>query len=431
VVINVGSKPTTKTITGPINVLVSSTGITYSVTPQAGSSYSWIVSGATLGTGQGTNSITVNFGSTAGAVDIFLTEFNNYGDYTTSLHVNTGLAPTQKIISGPDYALINTSGINYSIPSIGGSSYAWTVTGATPASGTSNNIDLTFGGTAGPVTLSVTETNVFGSMTATKTVNVGIVPATPVIIGPDSIVTGTTVTYTVAPHTGSTYSWTVPAAATVSGKNTNTITISFPTGSYTLTLIETNAAGSAVGQKFNIKVGTVATVASISGTTTVIAGIQYTYTANTNAGGSSNFYWSFPAGTQIVSGLGTSTIIVIYPVGIGNTTISVTQDNGFGTSTANLSISMAPNGLWNTSNNSIAYTMFPNPFIDGVNVTFNTLVNSNLSLSIINMNGEIVFSSNEYSTNETIVLGKELPAGLYIIKAISDEKAQVIKNNKE
>jgi PKD repeat protein len=431
VVINRGSKPTVKTIVGPINVTVSSTGITYtlSAAAQPGSSYTWTVSGATLASGQGTNSITVNFGSTAGAVDIFVTEFNNYGDYTATLRVNVGTPPPQKTITGDDYVVINTTGVPYSILNPdAGSTFAWTVTaGATLVTNTSSNVTLNAGSSATTVTLTVVETNIYGSMTANKTITIGTLPPTPVIIGPDSVVTGSTVSYTIATHPGSTYSWSNVPNVTIATPTSNTTNITFTaSGSVTLVVTETNAAGPATGTKVGIKVGTVATV---SGITILQNGLQYTFTAVTDAGGHSNFYWTIPAGATIVSGAGTATITVDFPAGTTTGIVAVTQDNGFGTSSTSIPITVT--GLGHAQSNSISYTMFPNPFSDAVDLTFNTPVSNDLSITIMTPEGKIVYHGNGYRTNERIVLGRELPVGLYILKAISEEKVQVIKMNKQ
>ncbi len=63
-------------IGGLTTVTVSQTGVTYSVTNTASTSYTWTVpTGASITSGQGTNQITVNFGSTSGNVSV--TETNS------------------------------------------------------------------------------------------------------------------------------------------------------------------------------------------------------------------------------------------------------------------------------------------------------------------------------------------------------------------
>jgi hypothetical protein len=253
------------------------------------------------------------------------------------------------------------------------------------------------------------------------------------ILGLDSVVTGTTTTYTIAASTGSTYLWQVPTGATMTGTTTNTVSVTFNVaGTYTLVVTETNSSGSATGTKIGIKAGSIATVSGISGSTNVLSGVQYTYIATTTSAGNSNFYWTFSPVQPTVVSRNANSITVTFPSGMTGETVSVVQDNGFGTSQFGpVSIAMTGTGLGHHTYNTISYSMYPNPFSEGVNLTFNTPVSNKLSISICNMNGEILYSSNEYRTNEAIVLGQGLPVGLYIIKAMTEDKVQVIKINKE
>ncbi|MBY0427066.1 MAG: hypothetical protein K2Q22_15635, partial [Cytophagales bacterium] len=79
--------PSPSTISGPVNVSANQTGVVYSVESVPGISYVWTVpAGATIVSGQGTNSITVNFtASVAGTIT--LQESNNLGSASTSLTI--------------------------------------------------------------------------------------------------------------------------------------------------------------------------------------------------------------------------------------------------------------------------------------------------------------------------------------------------------
>ena len=62
------------TITGPTSVTANQTNVSYSLTNQSGMSYMWTVpSGAIIVSGQNTNSIVVDFGSSTGAVTVVQT----------------------------------------------------------------------------------------------------------------------------------------------------------------------------------------------------------------------------------------------------------------------------------------------------------------------------------------------------------------------
>jgi len=72
ITVTVNPSPTFDTgITGPTSVITNQTNVTYSVPNQAGMTYAWSVpAGATIVSGQNTNSIVVNFGSSSGTVKV-------------------------------------------------------------------------------------------------------------------------------------------------------------------------------------------------------------------------------------------------------------------------------------------------------------------------------------------------------------------------
>ncbi len=89
-------------INGITTVTVSQTGVTYSVTNTASTTYTWTVpAGASITSGQGTNQITVNFGSASGNVSVTETNsvsckvgplnlFVTVGGSTTGINQATG-----------------------------------------------------------------------------------------------------------------------------------------------------------------------------------------------------------------------------------------------------------------------------------------------------------------------------------------------------
>jgi hypothetical protein len=66
-----------------------------------------------------------------------------------------------------------------------------------------------------------------------------------------------------------------------------------------------------------------------------------------------------------------------------------------------------------------------------LNVTFNAPSVTRISLKVIDMKGTVVYESGDYSTNQKIKLGKELPAaGIYMVIGIYDNKTQTVKVQK-
>jgi hypothetical protein len=122
------------TITGQTAGLCNASNITYTVAPMAdATSYYWgIPGGATIVSGQGTNSIVVNFGSlltngtSTSSSTICVRGINECGTGTWSC-LNISLRPAFNTqISGPNNLVAYTTG-TYSIdPAFGATSYRWT-----------------------------------------------------------------------------------------------------------------------------------------------------------------------------------------------------------------------------------------------------------------------------------------------------------------
>jgi len=76
------------TITGLQTVNANQTGVTYSVANTSGSTYNWTVpAGATITSGQGTNQITVNFGTQSGYVEVTEVQNNTCKNGPTKIFV--------------------------------------------------------------------------------------------------------------------------------------------------------------------------------------------------------------------------------------------------------------------------------------------------------------------------------------------------------
>ncbi len=90
-------------IFGPILVVPNATNITYSVTNTVGSTYVWTVpTGATIVNGQGTNSVTVNFGTNAGDVSVQETTgtgcINDVAYLHVTINMTTELSDSENVI---------------------------------------------------------------------------------------------------------------------------------------------------------------------------------------------------------------------------------------------------------------------------------------------------------------------------------------------
>jgi hypothetical protein len=207
-----------------------------------------------------------------------------------------------------------------------------------------NNL-ITFSGTPtveGSFNYTVPLTGGCGSVNATGTITVTNSPP----VQPGSI-TGTAAqcpavsrNYSIVAVTNaSTYNWTVPTGWTItSGTGTTTITVT--TGSTgqngNVSVTSQNGCGTSTARTLAVTVGNAAPAlpGTITGTATqcpALASQTYSIAAVTNA---TTYNWTVPTGWTITSGTGTTTITVTTGTAGQNGNISVTAQNGCGTSTA-------------------------------------------------------------------------------------------------
>ena len=246
ILVTVNPVPPAPPINGPINVCEFDLGTLYYTTGSGGSTFNWTVTGGTIASGQGNDTIFIDWGS-AGGGTISVVEINSFGcpGPPTVLNVTINPLPNTSAINGPDTVCAGSSA-GYSVTNVAGSTYAWTVTGGT-YTGSGSNINVTWG-SAGTGTVSVVQTNAVGCSDTAVILNVVInpVPVTPAITGPTPVCEGTIGSvYTVPPTGGSTYNWSISGNGIITfGQGTNSITVDWgAAGSATITLTETNSFG--------------------------------------------------------------------------------------------------------------------------------------------------------------------------------------------
>jgi len=217
---------------------------TYSVTNIAGITYTWIVpNNWTIGSGQGTNLISVTIGSDSG--DIYVTPSNDCGDGPSqTIAVTVGLlAGNAGAISGPDNVCKGTNGVTYTVPVIANAStYNWTVPSGVNivSGGNTNSITVNFGQNAVSGNISVYGSNSCGiGQSSSLFVTVNYVTAD---AGADQTIPyGTATTLNGSANNGSgNYSWDwQPANLLVNANVQNPTTINlYAVANFTLTVTD-------------------------------------------------------------------------------------------------------------------------------------------------------------------------------------------------
>jgi len=220
------------TITGNVNPCMGATE-TYSVAPVSGAStYTWTVpSGAVIQSGQTTTLISVMWGTISGSVSV--TAGNSCGTSTaSSLAVILNPVPgTPAPISGPT-TVCSGSTAAFSVPAITGVINTWTVPAdATILSGQGTNaINVQWGVSAGFVSVTA-QSGTCISTPGSLGVNVETLPfAAQPITGSDTVCQGIGGYQYTTPviANASTYTWSLPAGATISqGSGSNSILVDF------------------------------------------------------------------------------------------------------------------------------------------------------------------------------------------------------------
>ena len=330
-------------ITGSASVCQNQNGVAYSVAPIVNATgYVWsLPAGATIATGSNTNSITVNYSTTAvsGIITVYGTNALGTGTISPNYAVTVNIMPTPTI-TGTSLLCAGTTGVIYTTQA-GMSSYTWTISaGGTITAGgtsTSNTATVTWN-TAGAQTVSVNYSNLNGCRAASPVayaVTVNALPV-PVITGPASIcVTSTGNVYTTQASMTA-YVWTVSAGGTITaGAGTSAITVSWNTaGAQTVSVNYTNSNGctAASATAYPVTVNALP-VPTITGP--AAACVNSTGNVYTSQAGMTNYVWSVSAGGTITAGgTSTSNTVTVTWATVGACTVSVLYTNANGCTAA-------------------------------------------------------------------------------------------------
>ena len=210
-------------ISGPVNIcsFIGSGQAVYSVSPVIGATYSWVVpSGATIISGNNTNSITVTYAAGFVSGQITLTVQFTCGPQAIRTLTVSKLPLDAQPISGPG-CITQGSTYTFSTTNVAGAtSYNWVLpSNATINSGQgTSSISVTFSSFFVSGAISVTPINTCGSGVASS-INVGLIPSVPSeIVGPLTACSGDVLTYSVTPVAGAIYYiWNLPQGMTFNG----------------------------------------------------------------------------------------------------------------------------------------------------------------------------------------------------------------------
>ncbi|GAA3983341.1 hypothetical protein GCM10022407_30630 [Hymenobacter antarcticus] len=337
VIITVNPRPAAESISGPASVCPTVTGIAYSVPTPAAAAYTWLISGGTIASGQGTPAITVSWGvATTGAfVKVFRLNAQGCSSDTTTLPIiinqrlqtvrPTGpgdilaVAPLPRAVCQADGPYTYRSGAFAA-----GSSYSWLIIGGTQVSTLQNTVTVSWSPVTVPTIgiIVVTETSnpaggVCRGVSDTLMVQINPSPRTTLaIVSPVRVCQGSGPVTVSLPggFAGSTYLFQLNGVALPGTGNSRTIATLPAPGTYTLTAQETTASpASCTGPVYTVPftVNPLPTAPTISGSGFVCNTATAQQYAIANATAGSSYAWTVTGGT-ITTGGTSSQITVLF-----------------------------------------------------------------------------------------------------------------------
>jgi PKD repeat protein len=278
-------------------------------------------------------------------------------DYTVSFTTETPIAPVADFLANNTTigvgGVVAFTDLSTNVPT----SWAWTFAGGTPASSTAQTPSVQYF-TAGTYTVSLIATNDGGSDTETKTDYISVIPLPIADFTANQTVinAGQSVQFTDLSTNATSYSWTfsggTPSTSTAQNPS---VTYNTP-GTYTVTLIASNAGGSDTETKtayITVNTVVVTPIAEFTANTTSITeggSVQFTDQSTNNP---TSWAWTFTGGTPATSAAQNPS--VTYSTA-GTYTVSLTATNSAGSNTMTktnyITVSPAPTSV------QLSYTDF-------------------------------------------------------------------------
>ena len=440
IVVTVSSALATPVVpTGSSIVCKNTTNNLYSVSTVIGATvYTWSVpAGASIASGQGTNSISINFTGTAVSGNICVYASNNCGNSSTICKAITvtSVVPAKPVsISGNTIQCPGSTGAVFSCPTVSNAlSYNWTVPAtATIVSGQgTNSITVNFLSTFTSGAFKVAAVNCIGS-SAFRSLTVYGKPSTPGVVTGQTvgICAGTSnVVYSIVPvNVASSYSWTAPANATIiSGQGTTTVTVNFnsffTTGS--LQVSASNSCGSS-----NLRSTTIRSVPAnpgvITGATSVCvnqAGVTYSIAA---VAGATGYNWIVPAGATTTSGQNSTSITVNY--GASGGSVKVRASNGCGNGAyRTLSVLVTCRVPVSPSAQVFNINISPNPASSHFTLHINSDSDSDFGIVLRDLAGREIEKYENIAPNSDFEFGASLPMGIYLAELSNNSERKIFR----
>ncbi len=417
-------------ISGPANACPINT-YSYSVPPAANAmNYVWSVSGtgASIVSGQGTNSISISIASGFSKGKISVYASNCKGNSKVESLDIIGLPIHSNSLVGPSNICAGSTGNSYSIdPVSGASSYLWLIVSGDlqVASQNANNALINAGASFTSGVIAVASFNSCGSYTRTFTIR--SIPSQPGGISGlnNGLCLVNNIQYNITPVTGaSSYSWTVPSGVQMVSASGTSLNVDFNagfSGNGNICVTANNSCGQSVARCLPVK-STLSPPSTISGSSSVCksqTGVIYSIAA---VSGASSYLWNISGGAYVTPlGNGTNASADFTWTNSSQIFISVSCENacGYGSNaTKTLSVNLACHEKDVQETGEAKYYVFPNPSKGMISLTFVAEKPSYEVIQVEDLLGQVwlleSFSCSEGLNRRELDLSS-FPAGVYFL----------------
>ncbi|MCE2847214.1 MAG: T9SS type A sorting domain-containing protein, partial [Sphingobacteriales bacterium] len=441
-------------ITGPDLLCRPATGAVYSVLTQTGVTYSWTVpAGVTITSGQGTNSITTSWGSTALSGGVSVLQNSACGSGTASFFVTlrTSIPASPGSITG-NAVVCRGDQFVYSIRKVSTADYyVWTpgagmtINGSTlPFNTPDTAVVVAFTTAFNGDSLRVNTGNCKGVGVTPKALFISrgtAVPATPgFITGQNNALCGpSSFTYNINTTVANavSYTWRISVAgALINGQPspvtvpaaTPGVTVTFPanfTNTGTLYVKSNSGCGSSAERSLSLKAKPDPATA-IFGKDTVCRSTTEPYSV-TPRQGVTIWTWTVPNSVSISSGQNTANVNLTFNSTTGSRSIKVTAKNTCGSSTAFTKSVLAIACLRmaeQLEQNGLALDAYPNPANDGLYVSMESEHEGLVSIQLHDLSGRLVYQEQRYIQQGSSLMQLDVSGfvnGMYILSIHGQE----------
>jgi beta-glucanase (GH16 family) len=415
----------TGNITGKSSALPNETGMTYSIPSTASASYAWTVTGGSIVSGQGTNSISVDWGTNSGSVAVTKTIACGNANYSLPVTIMPVACGTMledfENIRFSNYGFINGQFTQKN------SNPNSSVENTSPFCGqyirnSSEQYDVLIINNPAIGNADLIENNskrfMFDIYSNAAGRNIEITLEDNTLSTPTNYPTGRHSTYRATTTKVNqwetlTFNWVTSPHAALPGANVNQITMLFEPNTYNGTTYFYD----------NLLLNEVPLISAISGLATVTNNqASVTYSVTNTSGFTYN--WTVPADAIINSGQGTNSINVTFGVLGGSISVAPVFSGCTGATVTKTITNNAPTAT-TSSSMALNLSVFPNPVGDNMIIKLNNDQSGNIKVQIMESTGRILSEYECTSQNEFIIPVTQLNAGYYLIRITNGDNSVV------